>query len=202
MPGYASKPILSKGGSRLQAYAAEIGAPPFWCYPHLFERRGSRTFVSRIAHQLLFAGTREEYISRLPQAYSDRNAFIHHGLVTQAAFDKFVALFGLCPEHPLDDLLQAFDPQGLWTRSRYDVSTCSDHAERLHSELNAAVKGHRTLAGRLGTIHDRLKERFTSAGEFRDPQPKETRKRLSQSEGEKTPPCVRGSDGTGFLRRG
>jgi hypothetical protein len=38
------------------------------------------------------------------------NRLIRHGLVTQAAFDKFVALFGPCPEHPLDGRPQAFDP--------------------------------------------------------------------------------------------
>jgi hypothetical protein len=85
MPESASKPILSDGGSGLQADAAEIGAPHFWCYRHLLESLGSRTFVSRITHRLLFAGTCDEYISRVAQAYSDLNTLIRHGLVTQAA---------------------------------------------------------------------------------------------------------------------
>jgi hypothetical protein len=133
-------------------------------------------FISRIVHPLLFAETREQYMSRRPQAHSD--------------VDYLGGLFGPSPVSIPERTPDVFEPQALWTRSPLGISSCSNHVETLHRELNAVGRGHRTLASRLARVYKCLKQCFESASEFPHRQAIELLKEFSRVDGEKGSQCA------------
>jgi hypothetical protein len=74
---------------------------------------GAHTLISRIVHRLLFAGTREQYISRRAEAYPDFDYVVGSGQVTDASAEKFRRLFGPSPVSIPSRAPDVFEPQAL-----------------------------------------------------------------------------------------
>jgi hypothetical protein len=183
---YASKPILSDEGSGLASYASSMKVPHFLCHRHILEGLGSGTYIASLANRLLRAGTPAVYLSRAEQVYSDLNCLIKRKLLKKKspALRKFYDLFGRDPKS-----VTKFQPQAMWTRNNYGVSTCSNHVERLHRQLNAAIKGLRNFARRLAIVIATLSQRFESASRFTHRQARKTLVMLSKYTGERAAEC-------------
>jgi hypothetical protein len=184
---YREKPILSDEGSGLQKYARQHPRH-FLCYRHILEGFGSATYLSRIVHQLLFSATREEYCSRAPQAYSLLAELQTKGFVTRSATDKFTRLFGEFPADP-SRAGDHFGPQAMWTRNECGASTCSNHIERLHRQLNEAVENCGSLPHRLAQVWKCIEARIQRAGQFRHQQARKKLKEVTSQECEKAVTC-------------
>jgi hypothetical protein len=95
----------------------------------------------------LYSATREEYQRRVLRTDLLTEHFKNIGRATEIAVRKFSTLFGEDARTSAD----RFEPQALRTRSQFGATTCSNHVERLHRELSAAVAGSGSLSSRLTT---------------------------------------------------
>jgi hypothetical protein len=75
----------------------------------------------------------------IPEAFVDVGALIGMALLTADVADGFYELYGLCTEFSLEAFLRLAQ----WTDAVLGVGTRSSQAERLHRELNPAVRGLR-----------------------------------------------------------
>jgi hypothetical protein len=74
----------------------------FYCYRHLLEVLGSRTFVAMLARRLLFTYTKQEFRDVVDQIMCDFQAGCREGLITRAAEKKCRALFEIGPRLSLE----------------------------------------------------------------------------------------------------
>jgi hypothetical protein len=174
--GFTEKLMLSEEGAALYASASGINATHFLCYRDILEGFGSRTFLARIAHALLYSATKEEYERRVLRVYLLMDHFKSIRRVTETAVGKFSDLFGEDPSTSADRL----EPQALWTSNQLGVATCSNHAEGLHRELNAARAGSGSPSSRLATVDKTREKRFMNAGKF---EARQARKKFRQIAG-------------------
>jgi hypothetical protein len=147
IPGFTRKPILSDEAAAFQADASGISGPHFLCDRQLLEGFGSRILVGRIANALLYSATKQAYERRVPRADLLTQHFKNIGRVPEIAVPKFSDLFGEVAGTSAD----RFEAQALRTRSQFGATICSNHVERLHRELSAAVAGSGSLSSRLTT---------------------------------------------------
>jgi hypothetical protein len=162
---YREKPMLSDEGSGLQKYAQQHPRH-FLCHRHILERFGSATYVARIAHRLLFSPTKEHYCSSAVRANSDLEHLREKGFVMPSAIEKFIRIFGASPSH-LSEVADHFQPQAMWTRNCCGASTCSNHVERLHRELNQVVRDCQSLPHKLAEVSNCVEARVQKAAQFR-----------------------------------
>jgi hypothetical protein len=179
---YRQKPILTDMGTGLAAYAREAGHPHhFLCYRHILENIGSGTWVAEIARRLLFTSSEAEYESLVYDAFADVNALLQKGMTDKGSVDRFRATFG----NTAETSLATFRPQALWIRAIWGVTTCSNHIERLHRELNSAVENMQSLFHRLGCICQALVNRFEAACRMKHDQAMKLARRFSRIDGRK-----------------
>ena len=149
--------ILSDEGKAILKFAIHINAIHFLCYRHLIEKMGAFTPIAGVTRRLLFIQSLKLYEDALLQALSDVNALIQNKLVSEAAVNKFIKIFGFELKDNVIYKGEATNHKnGLWVRSPFGVSTCSNHIERLHRTLNKATKGIRPKVNRLNQIFLKL----------------------------------------------
>jgi hypothetical protein len=162
-----SKALLSDGGQALRAYG-QRHVRHFTCMRHVLERLDSRTYVAMLARRLMFAGCERDYSLLRAHCIISLQLAMRAGIVTDDGAGLFCRTFGLtigaggvlCSSS--SDMFRA---EVIWgERAAAGVSTCSNHVEWLHSQLNAATGGIRLPHRRLKEIVDVL---TAKAAEFR-----------------------------------
>lgn len=146
--------ILSDEGLAIAKFVEINEASQFLCYRHLIESVGSCSPIGAITKRLLFMPTLVEFETALPQALSDVNELIKNNMVTKKGLLKFIKIFELSLNN--DQIViqsnGSIYKNGLWWRSPFGISTCSNHIERLHLTMNNATKSIRNLSKRLNIV--------------------------------------------------
>lgn len=152
-------PILSDEGKALKKFADMSNIIQYFCFRHIINKFGSNTPIAALVRTLLYCYSEEEYNDVINTSKDRITEILKESSVSQ--LKKFAKLFGFGNFPSLRELLYkrctenekakieelAFNPlfpaQSLWERSRYRVSTCSNHSESTHSKLNKSVRNLR-----------------------------------------------------------
>jgi hypothetical protein len=160
IPLVTGKPLLSDQGQALESFAWDAGMEHFYCFRHLLEILGSRTFVAMLTRRLLFTGSAAEYGRIKAQTFEEFDCAVQMDQVTARGKAVFCQTFGL--QYNSEGKLVETDPtaftkQALWgSRLRHGVAACTNHVEGEHAQLNAAVKSYRSITRRLSVVIDTL----------------------------------------------
>jgi hypothetical protein len=147
-----SRPLLSDKGAALIAYG-EAHRRHWFCFRHILESLGSRTYVAILAHRLMFSASKDDYDRNHAEAAVALQIAISLDRVTTKGTDCFCRTFGFtvlingsCVRSPDDP----FEAEALWgERGRAGVSACTNHVEGLHGRLNQATDEVRLISRRL-----------------------------------------------------
>jgi hypothetical protein len=112
-------------------------------------------------------------------------------LVTPSAIEKFISLFGASPSDS-SEAADPFEPQAMWTRNGCGASTCSNHVERLHRELNKVLRDCESLPHRFAEVYKFLETRVRKTAWFRHQQAQRKLKEMASEEGQIALVCLCG----------
>jgi ankyrin repeat protein len=155
-----NKPLLSDQGQALESFAREAGMEHFYCFRHLLENLGSKTFAAILARRLLFTASEAEYNRLKFETFEEFDCAVQLHEVTESGKRVFCNIFGL--QYDDERKLVEIDPTGfarqaLWgSRLPHGVAACTNHVEGEHAHLNAAVKPYRSLTRRLSIVINAL----------------------------------------------
>jgi hypothetical protein len=169
-----AKPLLSDGGSALRSYG-ERHAHHFFCYRHLLESLGSKTYIAILARRLLFTGSREHYFQLKQEVRIVFEEAIRANRVLPRAAALFSETFGFVIHDDQSISVMENDPfeaQALWgQRGQLGVASSTNHVEGLHGRLNLACTNIRVLSRKAKLIIDILhkKARHFTNNSLRSP---------------------------------
>jgi hypothetical protein len=153
-PEQTKHPILSDQHKALDSFCNTFRLRHFYCHCHLVRKWGAGSTLGLLASQVLKVQRKEDFDARVQQWLNDLPALVHEHLVDP----QQAQTFGLW-------LRQFRD--GLWDRIDAGVARCSNHAERFHGIVNAAIKeaGVKTLHARLAVLRDVIFQRHAACPE-------------------------------------
>jgi hypothetical protein len=163
-----ARPLLSDKGGALIAYGQDHSRHWF-CFRHLLESLGSRTYVAILAHRLVFCASQMDYERNHAEAAIALAIALSLNRVTRSGAERFCQTFGFtllsdgsCRANAIDP----FEAEALWgERGQAGVSACTNHVEGLHARLNAATSDVRLISRRLKRMVDVIwqkAERFSA----------------------------------------
>jgi hypothetical protein len=150
---HAKHPILSDQHKALDAFCTHAGVKHFYCHCHLVRKWGAGSTLGILCSQVLRVQTKEEFEARRQQWINDLPALVDQHLCDQDHADLF------------REWLEKFS-DGMWDRIELGIARCSNHAERFHGIVNAAIKksGYKALHARLAVLRDVIELRHRSYG--------------------------------------
>jgi hypothetical protein len=145
------KPVLSDQGQALIAFCESHGLEQFFCHRHIIEKYGARSAAGMFVAHILRIESKTEFDGLREQFTKDIEALLGRHLITQKAHDSLKRW--LADYH-----------DGIWERVDRGIARCSNHAERFHGVVNAAIKAEkvRTLTRRLGILQQQILAKFES----------------------------------------
>jgi hypothetical protein len=153
-------PVLSDQGRGLVAYCQGHESHHYFCYRHLLELLGSRTYVALLGRRLMFTGSESEYRELKAITIIDFQIGCQEGVINANGASHFCELFGLSLDrdnHVSEESVDPFITQALWSeRGDRGVATCTNHSEGFHGRANRKVAGLRCLTRRIATVIDML----------------------------------------------
>lgn len=127
-------PILSDMGTAIEKFCNENNLKlHFYCWRHIIESFGAKTFVSLIVRWILKCNTYDEFETSLIEAFLDL-IILKVDDTTISKFSRFVG-FDYDIEKNVISKNTNFDnikKWAIWERFAYSVSTCSNHIESMH----------------------------------------------------------------------
>jgi hypothetical protein len=162
---FKQKIWLSDQGSGIKKFVVDNAGMHFLCFRHLVEAIGSSTFAALIASRLLFTTGPEEYKIELTQALEDMNLMIEEGepSFSEKQQKQLCNLFELQKIDNTISTQNSGEPnyfQSRWNRSRFRVTTCSNHSERLHRECKDKTIHHTSVLQNLDIVLKVLDDKF------------------------------------------
>jgi hypothetical protein len=178
------KPILSDEGLGLINFglSGRTGAH-FFCYRHLIEKFGARSLLGILAKRILRIRTPEDFQKAHKQAVADLERAFSRNFITAQQRARFLAFIG-----GLDGTEYR---HGIWQRSDYGISTCSNHAERFHRTVNKRVKKFTTLNHRIAVLVEVINEKFEKYQSENHRQLRHVIKGLREKKALRDPDCQR-----------
>jgi hypothetical protein len=82
-------PMLSDQGMALKAYARTFKLRHYFCFRHLLESLGSKTFSALLARRLLFTASENKYSDLKGETFQEVECAIRLGKVTDEAKQRF-----------------------------------------------------------------------------------------------------------------
>lgn len=151
-------PILSDMGTAIEKFCETNGIKNhFYCWRHLIESFGSRTFASLIVRRILKITTFNDFESSLIEAFLDlKNLKVNESVMSK--FSKFVGYNYDSINNSIskNEYFPDIRKWAIWERFAYTVSTCSNHLEATHRVLKKDSKAFRNLYHKLRMIINRL----------------------------------------------
>jgi hypothetical protein len=145
------KPILCDEGPGIIAFAHRRNLLHFFCHRHLIQKFSANAPLGILAARVLRIPTYQQFLAHLPEALAELHFLLFQNVITLDEHSRFLHFLG-----------QDGTPyiHGIWSRSRWGVSTCSNHAERFHRTVNKRTAGLSSLLHRLSRILDAINEKF------------------------------------------
>lgn len=146
-------PILSDEGKGILAFVKNRNIEQFFCYRHLIEKIGANTYIGQIVKRLLYIPSIDFYEIAIIQAISEVNMLIKSNNISIKAVKQFAKIFGLYINN--ENMLQLKSSNhrnGLWNRQILGISTCSNHIESLHKQLNSEVLNYKNIYIRTSIV--------------------------------------------------
>jgi hypothetical protein len=188
-----SKPYLSDQHSALLSVCSD--KRHFLCLRHLIERFGTKSFLGQMARRLAFSSTQLHFLTEIEQVTHDITELIENNEVTFGELTKF-EIFGIKTRNgELSIDTDIWEPQAIWTRAQFGVSTCSNHSEGFHRFLNETTRGYLLLNRRISAMVEAINNRYLTASQYNHTQGKRVLKRLAcEQERLAITPCRECSD--------
>jgi hypothetical protein len=150
-----ARPLLSDKGSAITAYG-QCHYRHWFCFRHILESLGSRTYVAILAHRLMFCASEVHYHRNREEVGVALEIALSLERVTAKGAERFCRLFGFAvlPDgHCVSEAEDPFEAGALWgERGAMGVAACTNHVEGLHGRLNAATANVRSVARRLKSV--------------------------------------------------
>jgi hypothetical protein len=162
---FENKIFLSDMGKAIKKLVKELHSIQFICYRHLIESFGSNTLLSLVVKRMLFTSSEQNFEMILPQALSDLTYLQHENEITHAQFTKLIEYIPIYFDNGKFDRDFARSltfEQSLWNRSEFNVSSCSNHIERLHRTLKAKTAKIMTIQMKVAAVVTELWSKFNT----------------------------------------
>lgn len=151
-------PILSDMGSAIEKFCTTNCIKfHFWCWRHIIESFGSRTFVSLIIRRILKCNSINDFESSLIESYLDLiNLNVDENIILK--FNRFVGydydpVSNTISKNQYCDNIKKW---AIWERYAFSVATCSNHLEATHRVVKRDSKQYHSIYNKLRAIIDRL----------------------------------------------
>jgi hypothetical protein len=158
-----SKAVLSDQGSALVAFCRkryfidqagqEKHIRQFFCYRHLVETFGSSTIIGHIVRDVLYIPTLEIFQRELKQIRANVKALFRDKLVSVEQFKSFKKFLGVSEDG-------ADYEHGLWDRAPDGITTCSNHCESFHHNVNYHTRRNMNLISCLESLRVCITTKF------------------------------------------
>jgi hypothetical protein len=154
-PPLPGRPVLSDKGTAIAAFCRRHQFMQFLCHRNLIENAGANSPLGFIVARALRERSARSYQDHRPQYLADAEELHRVGLLSR----EQLLCFG-------NFLTPAFE-HGIWHRIPWQMSTCSNHAERFHGVVNQHLQVRNSLPERLNVLRTEIMNRYECFGQGR-----------------------------------